>query len=260
MDNFFEQLDLKTIITIFAGFGAASTAQLFSHHFSRKREDIKYHKESLQNLYSPVIFEIENYIIGEFVHARNIEIKPLELLWLQSKNPKKIFRMILEKIGSNLQYAKPELIMDYFNLTNKEPDTIYKKRIDKEIALCNTLLLDYVQLCKKLKINSYKVDKYIQGPLMFTQLYELLGHTDHFKAQELLIKHYFEIRGLGYVYFKKIIRLNHQFKKNFTIDNYYNAKNKSNELYTQIGQKLGSKSDWWFSAISNPYGYPDDIS
>ncbi|MGK9430824.1 hypothetical protein ACSSTO_13215 [Bacillus atrophaeus] len=264
MNNFFEQVDLKTIITIFAGFGAASTAQIISHLFSRKREDIKYQKECLQNLYSPVIFKIHSYLFGEFKKTSTIEKQNIEFYNEKYKehsdNPERIFAIILETVGSNLQYAKPEIIMDYHDLVYAQPRSKYgKERIAKKVAFCNKLLLDYVQLCKKLKVNSVKINMNIEESLIFTQLYQLLGNTGHFYSQDLLIQRFLDIKNLRHFYLKKIMKLNLKFKKKHTIESFYSATNKSEELYKQIGQRLGKEADWWFSHISNPHGFLDDM-
>ncbi|MCY8601286.1 hypothetical protein MOD33_11215 [Bacillus spizizenii] len=258
--NVLQQIDWKAFGSVIVAFGAAATAQFIAHIFSQRREDIKYKKECLQNLYSPVIIKINKYLFEECIKESTIKQQGLEFYNNEFKNPSdnphNTFKDILETVGSNLKYARPDIIMKYHDLVSmpienqNEKDWFVTSRID----FCNVFLLDYLHLSKELKVNSSKINTNVEKSLVFTQLHQLLENTGHLYSQESLIRHYLEITKLRQ-YLNRIMKLNRKFEKNFSLLN----KEKAEKIYKQIGESFRSDvAEWWFSNLSRPDGFLDE--
>lgn len=208
-------IDWGTVTSVVVALGAAATGQIIAHHFSQSREDIKFKKECFQNLYSPVIVKIDNYLFAEHQKSIALKTKSEEEYNLEYKddyfNPNRLFTEIVDTVGSNLKYANQELIMRY-------QDTIALPHIDDSLAdwpepkieFCDIFLTEYVQLSKDLGVYSPKIKETVEGCLAFTQLFKLfliVGYDSNELIRQQLI-----IGNLS-KYLNKIVKLNKKFKK-----------------------------------------------
>ncbi|MEE3951652.1 hypothetical protein [Peribacillus frigoritolerans] len=172
---------LTTALTIIGSFGAASTAQIVSHVLTQNREDKKYKKECLQNLYSPIIFKVIDYI-------QSIERSPLNLV-ITSTNADYLFDNIMESIGNNLKYAEPELINIFHEIRDdyesqksnslSHLDEEYKMimsdmRLTHKILLLNTFINEYIKINKLLKSNVNPITNKLRTPYFFCKFYLLV--------------------------------------------------------------------------------------
>lgn len=184
-------IDWGTTIPIIVAFGSATTAQIISHHFSRKREEEKYKKEALQNLYSPVVFQIVEYIQLEYFKAV-MEEQPL--------NPTSVFKKALESMGKNMKYAHPDLIMKYeivnseivnseFDRSNgEEQENTYLFKVSMD--LCGEFLMDFLKNSREIGALSRVVEDKIKYPLFLTQFYLLLDELKCWTLTDALLQEF----------------------------------------------------------------------
>ena len=169
------------IISILGSLGVSSIAQVISHGFAQKREDLKYNKECLQNLYSPIIFRIRDYINGES-YRESVFMTPYfdtEEFKSDPQNPDLLFKKIMEHLEVNLKYSSAEMIMKYeeakiilelYNDEKEDRNIMLKPTMD----LCSECLMEFVRISKELNILSDKIKKEITPGLLFSQFYLLL--------------------------------------------------------------------------------------
>ncbi len=234
-------IDWGTVTSVVVALGAAATGQIIAHHFSQSREDIKFKKECFQNLYSPVVVKIDNYLFAENQKSMVLETMSSEEYNQKYKddyfNPNRLFNEIIDAVGSNLKYANQELIMQY-------QDTIALPRIDDsltdwpepKIEFCDIFLTDYVQLSKELGVYSPKIRATVEGGLAFTQLFKLLvkaGYNPYELIRFLLIIEYLS------EYLNKIPKIKNKFtKKGFTHKTRAKFRIELNTLLQQIQNDL----------------------
>ncbi|MEH7362399.1 hypothetical protein [Priestia megaterium] len=222
--------DWTTGITIMGSFGAASTAQIISHVLTSKREKVKFDKECLQNLYSPVIFKIVEYINAEHAKEslikfrRDTELKGEKIDEKQDKKnnlkPDNIFNYILDFIGKNLKYAHPSLILLYeeakslnSRLEVKEPYGDFFVRDSKKqeyrkilleatfhirMKICRELLLEFIRISNGLGALSKTHREDFQSTLFFTELYFLLKELSLGISPNELITYNYTIGSMIY--------------------------------------------------------------
>lgn len=183
-----------TILSVIGSLGVASTAQVISHLFTQKREKQKYNKECLQNLYSPIIFPIIEYINGEAYRTSLMEIKDFDEEELEEdpKNPDLLFKELMDHIGKNLKYSESEMIMSYeeaktmIELVDKYKD---KHRDDRYLFLkynmdvCSRCLTEFINISKKLGSLSKHIKDKVTPPLFFTQFYLFLTDYECYSLQ-----------------------------------------------------------------------------
>jgi len=191
--------DWTTAITIIGSFGAASTAQIVSHVLTNRREKKKHKRECLQNLYSPVVFTIVDYIEAEYKKVKDTEIfKGFEREGDDIKEstykdifliPNPIFEKIIESVGENLKYAHPSLIMLYeenksipIDMTEDMED--YSYVLFKRIQMCRELLLEFIKISRDLDALSKTIQERFQVPLFFTEFYLLLQDCNYYVLAE----------------------------------------------------------------------------
>lgn len=177
-----------TILSVIGSLVVASTAQVISHLFTQRREKQKYNKECLQNLYSPIIFPIIEYINGEAYRTSLIESEDFDEEELQEdpKNPDTLFKEVIEHIGKNLKYSEAEMIMKYeeakimIDLVERYKDGYRDERdlcLQYNMDLCSECLTEFIKISKKLGSLSNHIRDKVIPPLFFTQFYLLL--TDY---------------------------------------------------------------------------------
>ncbi|MGG1320603.1 hypothetical protein ABE225_07190 [Priestia megaterium] len=192
------EINWATAITIMGSFGAAYTAQIVSHRYSRKREEEKYQKEALQNLYSPLVFTIVDYIYGE-----NYKSSVVYQEWFDEKefkedplNPEHAFKEIMDTVSKNMKYAHSNLIMEYqevkssmtlFSEDQRERDS--HLFLNQRMLLCAECLTEFIKISNKLGALSKAVEQKIQGPLFFTQFYLLLKGFDFIRLTDISINY-----------------------------------------------------------------------
>ncbi|MBU5214993.1 hypothetical protein [Heyndrickxia oleronia] len=170
---------ITTALTIIGSFGAASTAQIVSHILTQKRENKKYLKECLQNLYSPNIFKLIDYIS---LHARNYSPLSNDVY-----NTEKLFQEALNSISDNLKYADAELINVYQENRSimvdiehdYEDDDEFEELLDDyeltyRIEFANLFFSQYIEINQKLNSSSTSINEKLLAPYFFTHFYLLV--------------------------------------------------------------------------------------
>jgi hypothetical protein len=181
-ESFSMAFSLSTALTIIGSFGAASSAQIVSHILTQKREDKKYKKECLQNLYSPTILTVIDYIKLEG-HNKS----PLSFYNKSATNTKLLFEQIMDNIGSNIKYAEADLINIYQEVRNienvLEPDSSLDDEVEEDISdhvmnlrmtLANLFFSQYIKVNNILKSNSNSITEKIIAPYFFSHFYLLV--------------------------------------------------------------------------------------
>ncbi|MEC0250554.1 hypothetical protein [Bacillus halotolerans] len=134
----------------------------FSSLLSKKGR-LKQKKESFQNLYSPTIHHVTNYLYKEIDKQTDIifNYKDEEDFADEDDyfNPEKLFLEAFSLIGDNLKYANLELIMQYQDIksTNKLGKQFLS--IDKTIKLCDIFITDYIKISKEIGVYSPNIKK-----------------------------------------------------------------------------------------------------
>jgi hypothetical protein len=169
---------ITTALTIIGSFGAASTAQIVSHILTQKREDKKYKKECLQNLYSPIVFKLINYI--------EYEGKNHSPLLTETYDSSNLFKEVTKCIGNNLKYADVDLINIYQEILGSQSESevlefyrwsntdISDEEMTSRITLINIFFTQFLEINKALKSNSQFVDEKLKTPYFFTHFYLLI--------------------------------------------------------------------------------------
>ncbi|MFT0825664.1 hypothetical protein VSK92_14600 [Bacillus swezeyi] len=130
------QIDWSIIISVSIPLLAATSGQLIAHYFSQSREALKFKKECFQNLYSPVIFLITYYLFSENIkYVEMISENYSEEEYKKNNtrnfhNPNKLFKEILDMVGSNLKYENQDLGNSFLRYVHavfffKNPESIY---------------------------------------------------------------------------------------------------------------------------------------
>lgn len=175
-------VDWTTVISISGAFGVAATGQVISHYFSQKREDEKYNKECFQNLYSPAIHKVLEYIYAENFKYTLIFTNEYDIDHAEEESKKygfdtnRAFEEITELLSKNIKYTNPDISMLYEDInSNIKSNNKYEGYLwDDRILLCREILIEYTKLSKKLKLYSKKMKERLDSALLFTQLYHLL--------------------------------------------------------------------------------------
>ncbi|WP_368895084.1 hypothetical protein [Priestia megaterium] len=180
-------INWTTAITIIGSLGVASTAQVISHLFSQKRDTEKYNKECLQNLYSPIIFPIVEYINGEAYRNSATEAEWFDETEFEKDplNPDRSFKKTMEHISKNMKYAHTDLIIKYEEL--KFLTELYnKEREDRSILLRHSMdlygecLIEFIKISEQLGTLSNRIKQKLNPALFFTQFYLLLIECEIF--------------------------------------------------------------------------------
>ncbi|MCY8424682.1 hypothetical protein MOC70_08610 [Bacillus vallismortis] len=232
-----------TVITVTGTLTAAFLGQVFAHRYSQKREDIKFKKECFQNLYSPIVVKIENYLFAEnhktFYLDSITEEEYNQNLKDDYYNPSRLFNEIVDTVGLNLRYANQELIMEY-------QDIIALLQIDDSLAdwpepkinFSNIFLLEYVQLSKDLGVYSPKIKEKVEKSLFFTQFYQVLSEAGYNHFKEELIRQLLVIESFS-ENLNKVVKLNNKFnKKNLTKEARHKLRTEVYKLLQEIGDNL----------------------
>ena len=178
----FMPINSTMVISILGSLGVASIAQVISHGLAQKREDNKYNKECLQNLYSPMIFRIRDYINGEAYRESvfTTDYYNTSEYLEDPQNPDILLKKIMEHLESNLKYSSAEMIMKYeevrimlelYNDEREDRAVLLKPTMD----LCGEFLMEFIKISKELDILSNTIKKEITSALLFTQFYLLIS-------------------------------------------------------------------------------------
>ncbi|MBP2244262.1 hypothetical protein [Paenibacillus xylanexedens] len=185
--------DLTPLLTISGAFGAAFAGQYLGHKLTRNRDTEKQNKESLQNLYSPLVYKIVDYIDIECSNSiitpnnfiDELEIYVLDHLNIQLKeNTNDLFNNILADISEKLTYADQNLIMSFeiakkygkeFNY-GQEKATLVKNiySVRSRIELSSVFLSQYLKLNKQLKTLSKAIQDELEEPYFYTLVVRIL--------------------------------------------------------------------------------------
>ncbi|QWQ28442.1 hypothetical protein JNUCC22_19265 [Bacillus sp. JNUCC-22] len=171
-----------TVFTVVGTLTAAYLGQFFSHRYSQKREEIKQKKESFQNLYSPVIFKILNYLELEEEKQDIMFIKELDEIEFNERyqydelsNPSIEFKKILEIVGSNLKYGSLDLIREHQEtLSIVKRNETYEGHCGTQLYFCSVFISDYINLSKDIGVYSKRMEKSTEGALLLTRLEPLV--------------------------------------------------------------------------------------
>jgi hypothetical protein len=172
---------LTTAFTIIGSLAAASTAQIVSHILTKKREDKKDKKEAFQNLYSPTVFKVMDYIQTEGINNNPLFAEKDEE---EFEDTDLIFKGIMKQIGSNLKYAEVDLISAYNDVLSIEtvdtPNFSAAKAsknmniITERMILANIFLSRYMKISKELKLENRSILERFETPYFFSHFYLLV--------------------------------------------------------------------------------------
>ncbi|NOU99322.1 hypothetical protein [Paenibacillus planticolens] len=138
---------MTSIITASVAFTAAVVAQIISHWFTKKRENIKYNKEVYQKMYAPILFDLYVYLDVETVFRRSHDIKNgIDVSVIKEK--------ILKHITDNLMYGTPQVISAFHNVRYFDYHEDWKGNMQRtsEIELFWCILDQLAGLNEKTKI------------------------------------------------------------------------------------------------------------
>ncbi len=213
----------ETAITLIGAFGAASTAQFFSHQLTLKREDEKYKKEKYQNLYSPLIFKIANYIKAEGESAKE-KTKPYQSIQSQTSDDKPriyaglielpdsdfIFKEIMSILEKNLKYANTSFIQVYEqfnsnvivsnnpNLPNDFKESVSERRKDDALKhrmrMCEEFISEYMNISEQLGTLSQELKNEFTNLLNGIRLFNLVRKYNFRQTSYALL----EFTGVSY--------------------------------------------------------------
>jgi hypothetical protein len=103
-------MDWTPVITVTGAFIAAFIGQFLGHRYSQRRENEKYNKDRLQNLYSPLVYKIIEYLYCEREKAiettnpnlgeKCVPINHFEMLFMEDTN--QLFKNVQNVIRENL--------------------------------------------------------------------------------------------------------------------------------------------------------------
>ncbi|MGZ9774023.1 hypothetical protein ACXY7N_26060 [Bacillus toyonensis] len=183
-------IDWTIIFSIGGAFGAASTAQYFSHRLTLKREDEKYKKEKYQKFYSPLVFKLVKYIEaeGSKISGVNRSINP---------EPNRIFASIITTIEKNIQYADSDFIKIYEEakasemLDNTNEDDFLKsffesRKFDSHLNAFEQFFNDYLIISKDLKILSSKIEREVKESIAIIKVYNLFSKYSFSSTAKIL--------------------------------------------------------------------------
>jgi hypothetical protein len=237
-------------LTISGAFGAAATAQVISHIYTLKREDIKNKKEAFQNLYSPTLFKVLEYIEFEGFNRSPLESfnGPLD--------SEQISKEIVDIIGSNLKYAEVDLINTYHDvlglesllstqLQSKRQDKTKDRLICERVKLSNMFLTQYLKISKDLNLDLKSVNEKIETPLFFSHFFLLLRESSYISKPSswdifnyyYLLEHVLSSK-IGYL--EKIIELRKE------LDDAKNNSSKSDTNELIISEKLSNTYSFFY--------------
>ncbi|MGG5787937.1 hypothetical protein ACQ3VH_12800 [Bacillus pretiosus] len=184
------EIDWTIIFSIGGAFGAASTAQYFSHRLTLKREDEKYKKEKYQKFYSPLVFKLVKYIEaeGSKISGVNRSINP---------EPNRIFASIITTIEKNIQYADSDFIKIYEEakasemLDNTNEDDFLKsffesRKFDSHLNAFEQFFNDYLIISKDLKILSSKIEREVKESIAIIKVYNLFSKYSFYSTAKIL--------------------------------------------------------------------------
>lgn len=183
-------LGWESVVTVIGAFGAASTAQFFSHKLTLKRENEKYDKERYQNLYSPLIFKVMNYIVAEGELMKEKTSPPVKKDVKETDKPKSyviakielpepdiIFEEIMSILEKNLKYASSTFIQVYeefnsYQMIPKDPNipedfkaNIVSGRkdmaLERRMKMCEEFLDDYLNSSEELGMLSKDIGHHV---------------------------------------------------------------------------------------------------
>ncbi|KXZ23461.1 hypothetical protein AXI59_08775 [Bacillus nakamurai] len=189
------QIDWSTVISVSIPLLAATSGQIIAHQLTQKREKQKHNKECFQNLYSPIMFLINDYITAEALKVilMNEENCSEEEFEEKAKdtyfNPDRIFDEILNLFSLNLRYANHDLISHFYDVKVlfqmeriREIDGV---RLGERIEFCYRFLQDYLKYAEDLSI---LLPRKINTDLFFISIYKILDYCNCFNLSRGLIK------------------------------------------------------------------------
>ncbi|MDA1663494.1 hypothetical protein PDK35_26665 [Bacillus cereus group sp. TH153LC] len=171
-------MDTKTVLTIIGSFLAASTAQLISHILTLRREKKNYKKACYQNLYSPIIFKLTDYIKSESYYDDFYELNTTY------QKPSDIFHEVMQHIEKNLVYTSVDIIniyqvwkRDYSHPSSKDelPSNVkLENQMDLNISFANIFFAQFSKINKSLKFKHKIVNEELRAPYFFTHFFLLI--------------------------------------------------------------------------------------
>ncbi|MBG9753351.1 hypothetical protein ABD81_06490 [Bacillus thuringiensis] len=171
-------MDTKTVVTIICSFIAAGLAQIASHLFTLRRETKNYQKACNQNLYSPTIFKLTDYIKSEGYHN---EFYKTDTTY---QNPSEIFNEVMQHVEKNLSYTSVDIINLYqvwkrdfsrpHNNKGLHDYVKFENEMDLRITFANTFFSQFIKINKSLKSTHKVVDEELRAPYFFTHFFLLL--------------------------------------------------------------------------------------
>ncbi|AWM23011.1 hypothetical protein [Bacillus subtilis] len=205
------QIDWSTVISVSIPLLAATSGQIIAHQLTRKREKQKHNKECFQNLYSPIMFLINDYISAEalkviFMREENYSEEEFEKEAKDTYfNPNRIFGEILNLFSLNLKYASHGLISEFYDVKvlfqMEKLNEIDNHGIEHRIEFIYRFLQDYLKAAKKLGI---VLPRKFNSDIFYISLYKVLDNCictnlsrnlindhiliDHLSQNEILIK------------------------------------------------------------------------
>ncbi|KAB2355885.1 hypothetical protein [Bacillus toyonensis] len=171
--------DWAFIITFFFAAISGIIAQYASHNLSKKREEEKDLKESYQNLYSPLLYEVTKYIDVETTF-RGDALK-------DTFNKEDVFNEIKRSIKLNLKYAPFELIRAYEEVRKSEIYEDFRGDTDTlaKAKLCFIFLEELNHL--NLKLNKqYSYDLILKYRFYYSLWILIYEYSDNTLANNVL--------------------------------------------------------------------------
>jgi hypothetical protein len=226
----FKSMDITTAITIIGSFGAASTAQIVNHILTQKRDEKKYKKEALQNLYSPTILEVI-----KFIEFEGYNCCPNPTIRSEFEDKDVILNNIIDKVEKNLKYAEAELINGYYSLKNYIDQNGYEDFYnpsnrfvwDLVVEFSNLFFKDYVLISKLLKSDSNSIYTRLKAPYFFSEFYLLFSECfARYDFNHDFVSSYYDLIEFIMLpkndYIKRIVRIRK--KLNSAYNNYRDSK------------------------------------
>ncbi|MDE1451861.1 hypothetical protein AAG663_21595 [Bacillus licheniformis] len=190
-------IDWSIVISVSIPLLAATSGQIIAHQLSQKREKQKHYNECFQNLYSPIIFLISDYIIAESIKMTYINQENYTEEEFEEKadnsyfNPDRIFEEILNLFSLNLRYAKHDLISEFYNVKvlyqMEKYQEIDRGGIADRIEFCYTFSKDYLVAAEKQGI---VLPRKIKCDLFLLSLFNILRNCGCINLSNKIIEDY----------------------------------------------------------------------
>lgn len=240
-----EKYSITILIASFAFLGAI-IAQIVSHCFALKRENIKYRKEIYQELFAPKLYKALLYLkIRTWYHGHDLNCSDEDINNLKED--------IIKHIGDHIGYANPNLILKYNEVISHDyfdDASAFYHKVD-ELLLFNEFLIEMINLNKKIKL----IDRDTKNEIIKTiikyyccSIFSIARCSidDGLRLASLLF--YFDKFKYGY-FSQRFLRrqLNIQFEShedfiahfiNYITKNYISSKDKRNSFIEAINDEI----------------------